>query len=161
MAKVTSLHDLMIECLRDLREGEADTLKRFGAVVDAVQDPGTLAALQQRLTDARHRADSLDALGKALDTDPRGEANVWMRGMIDDAEGDMKTEEPGPLLDLALIGAVRKMVNASLVSYETAVAVADRLGNTEASTVFQTARQQEQAAEQALRAALFAVAGAR
>jgi ferritin-like metal-binding protein YciE len=158
LAKVTSLQALMIECLRDLRAGEADTLDRFPAVVDAVTDARAAGALRRRLSDARHRAESLDTLGEKLGTEAGGEDNIWMRGMIDDAEGDMQTEEPGPLLDLALIGAVRKMVNASLVSYETAIAVADRLGNADASAAFTAARGQEEEAEQSLRAALFAIA---
>ena len=161
MPEVSSLHALMVTCLRDLRAGEEETLKRFPAVINAVRDPATQLAMQQRLSDARERASLLDDLGRTLEIDPMGDENIWMDGMLTDAEGDMTTEEPGPLLDLALIGAVRKMVNASLVSYETAVAVSDRLQLADAAATFRTAQKHEHDAEQALCAALFDVAAKR
>lgn len=161
MAQVTSLHALLITCLQDLRKGEDETLSRFPAVVGAITDPTTRLVVQQRLSHARERANLLDDLGRTLDVDPMGDENIWMSGMLTDAEGDMETEELGPLLDLALIGAVRKMVNASLVSYETAVAVEDRLQIVDAASTFRTAQKHEHDAEQALRAALFDVAATR
>ncbi|WP_298813861.1 DUF892 family protein [uncultured Sphingomonas sp.] len=161
MPEVSSLHGLMVTCLRDLRKGEEETLKRFPAVLNAVRDSATQLAMQQRLSDARERASLLDDLGRTLEINPMGDENIWMDGMLTDAEGDMETEEPGPLLDLALIGAVRKMVNASLVSYETAVAVSDRLQLADAAATFRTAHKHEHDAEQALRAALFDVAAKR
>lgn len=161
MAKVTSLGDLLVTCLQDLRKGEAETLDRFPAVIDAVRDPATRLAMQDRLSNARLRAEALDAVGAALNVDPMGDENIWMDGMLSDAEGDMKTEAPGPLLDLALIGAVRKMTGASLVSYETALAVAQRLQHSEAAAAFGEAQRQEREADEALRASLFAIAAAR
>jgi ferritin-like metal-binding protein YciE len=155
---VSTLEQLMVTCLQDLRKGEGLTLDRFPAIADAVTDTVTGGVLRQRLNDARLRANGLDALGKRLGVKPCGDENLLMMGMLDDAEGDMKTEEAGPLLDLALIGAVRKMVNASLVSYETAVAVAARLNDERARDLFADARDREAEAETGLRASLFRIA---
>ena len=62
--------------------------------------------------------------------------------------------EPGPLLDAALIGAVRKMAVAALVSYETAIAAADTLGLEPAAAILRQARAQESEADTQLAAAL-------
>jgi hypothetical protein len=51
-----------------------------------------------------------------------------MHAVIDDAERDSRTVEKGTLLDIALVGAIRKGAQAARVSYATGVALAELLG---------------------------------
>jgi ferritin-like metal-binding protein YciE len=50
--------------------------------------------------------------------------------------------EQGPLLDMALIGAFRKGVQANRVSYETAIALAHSFGFDDAERALTTSRDQ-------------------
>ena len=143
MDEVRSLRALLIDCVRDLREGEAATLERLGRIGDAVRAPSLKQAFAERLTGARERAAVLEGIATALETSSRGPDNIWMSGMLEDAERDTKTVEPGPLLDAALVGAVRKMIAASVVSYETAIAVAARLGFTHHAAALTRCRDRE------------------
>ena len=53
-----------------------------------------------------------------------GPENLWMAGILDDAHRDTQQTQPGRLLDIALIGAIRKAKAAEIVSSETAIALA-------------------------------------
>ena len=44
-----------------------------------------------------------------------------MAGIADDARRDTKSVEKGPLLDAAIVGAIRKAKAAQIVSYDTAI----------------------------------------
>ena len=160
MRNVVSLRGLMIDCVQDLREGEAITLKRLPSVVDGLVDGCASDILTRRLTCARRREADLEATAAELAVSSCGPQNIWMSGMLDDAQRDIETVEPGPLLDIALVGAVRKMVTASLVSYETAAAVADRLGLAAAGRRAVRARDEEAEADAGLQAALRRLAAA-
>jgi len=67
-------------------------------------------------------------LGK-LGGDIEGDPNIWLRAILDDAERDIASTVAGPLRDTALIGAFRKGKQAERVSFDTAIALAARLGN--------------------------------
>ena len=47
-----------------------------------------------------------------------------MKAVLDDAKRDTKTVAQGDMLDVALLGALRKGAQAARVSYETAIALA-------------------------------------
>jgi len=83
------------------------------------------AELRAKLTriaaDAGERALALGQTGRHAGGPP----NLWMAGILDDSERDVRSTAAGPLLDTAMIGAVRKAVSADRVSYETAVALAE------------------------------------
>ena len=61
-------------------------------------------------------------------SDLSGPANLWIAGILDDAERDARSHQPGSVLDVALVGAVRKAKAAEAVSSETAIALARASG---------------------------------
>jgi hypothetical protein len=60
-----------------------------------------------------------------------GPENLWMAGIMDDSLRDTRTIDKGPLLDIALAGAVRKALGADEVSLETAIGLAHALDKPE------------------------------
>lgn len=158
MPDVTDMRALLVDCVQDLREGEAVTLERLPRIAKSVRSDAVADILRRRLAAAQGRADDLDAIAKDLGVDARGPENLWMSAMLEDGKRDTEMVEGGPLLDIALIGAVRKMVVASRVSYETAVAVARRLGAADAERRLGRACAAEADADRDLHAALDAVA---
>ena len=143
MPDVTSMRDLLVDCLQDLKAGEVATLQRAPALQVAVASPSVAAALERRLVHARERARGLDTCAEELGVSAEGPENLWMSGMLEDAKRDTETVEPGSCLDIALIGAFRKMVQAARVSYETAVCVAEGLGMEAVAARCRRARDQE------------------
>jgi ferritin-like metal-binding protein YciE len=83
------------------------------------------------------------------DAEIDGAPNIWLRAILDDADRDTENVEKGNLLDIALVGAIRKAKQAERVSYETAMALAANLGGADTATLEAT-RDEEAAADGAL-----------
>ena len=115
--------DLLAVCLQDLADGYRQISDRMGALVEASQSLQLRSALSAVESGAAVRLRRLKALDYSLD----GAENLWMAGIVADACRDIRTIATGHLLDIALIGAVRKALAAEEVSTETALVVADRL----------------------------------
>lgn len=135
MAETASKQDLLETCFQDLSAARRLAAARLPLVIAAAG--GELAPLLKSLRqDYADEAERFEKTGYDLD----GPENLWMAGIMDDAERDTKTIAPGPLLDTALIGAARKAVAADEVSLETAVAVARSIGEDEAGELVEEMR---------------------
>ena len=123
MGRTASYTELLTVCIQDLHAGEAvlrDTLPVVGRHANA---PRLSAALHRLGREADLAIERLAATGRHKG----GARNLWMAGIADDARRDTRSIEPGPLLDAAIIGAIRKAKAAQIVSYDTAIAVAAAL----------------------------------
>jgi len=100
------------------------------------------APMQSEIGQGRERAGRLQAIAIALRMDIAGAENIWLRAILEDAHRDTTMIEQGPLLDIALIGAFRKGVQAERVSYETAMALAHSLGLDDAEQALTMSRDQ-------------------
>ena len=159
MSSTDTLEKLLIACVQDLYAGAILMAERLPKLVLSVDDAALRSLLQEQIEQSHAQADALQQTG----WDTNGPANLWMKGILKDAKRDSKSIAPGPLLDTALIGAIRKGFAAEIVSYETAVAVADALGERGVRDAATRNSSQRQAADHALRemlAPLTARAGA-
>lgn len=142
-------------CLQDLRAGKEALAERLPGISAAATDGHLRALLDREVEQADEQGRRLDALGDA----GGGPENLWMTGILDDAERDARSHQPGVLLDIALIGAIRKAKAAEIVSTETALALAateapEMLSGLEAN------READIAMDHRLRARLAALTGA-
>ena len=131
MAEVETRDALFVDCLQDLWMGERASLDAWSGLADHAGHPELRDALGRHEAETREQAARVERIARSLGADPSGPENLWMAGMLHDARRDTQTVEPGPLLDVALIGAWRKIEEAEAASYDTAVAVARALGRTQ------------------------------
>ena len=148
---VEDMRALLVTCLQDLSEGERLTSMHIGHVADAATSEDLQSFLRDQGSKCNSRSEKLDDLGAAIGVSTNGQDNIWMKGMFDDVFRDMKTIRGGCLLDIAVIGAVRKMNSAASVSYETAVVVANELGMEPCAAVFGECRDDAAEADRRLR----------
>lgn len=128
MADVRTREALFVDCLQDLWMGERASLDAWADLTRSASSPELRAALQRHERETQEQAERLKRIARDLRVEPSGPENLWMAGMLRDCRRDTETVEQGPLLDVALIGAWRKIEEAEAASYETAVAVARALG---------------------------------
>ena len=122
MSKTASKEDLLQACVQDLHAARQAAAGRLPCIVGEAGPE--LAKLIERLAET-YAAEIRQF--EETDISLEGPENIWMAGVMDDAERDTRSIVRGPLLDTALIGAVRKGVAADSVSLETAIAVARSL----------------------------------
>ncbi len=128
MAEVQTRAALFVDCLQDLWMGERASLDAWADLARSASAPELRDALHRHERETREQFERLERIARDLRVEPSGPENLWMTGMLHDARRDTETVEPGSLLDVALIGAWRKIEEAEAASYETAVAVARALG---------------------------------
>lgn len=115
-----SHEELLRVALRDLREGRRVIADRLPGVASAVDDLDTAQAFHRLVARA---AQEMSTLAAMLD-EPEGEPNLWAGGIMDDACRDVASTAAGPVRDIALIGALRKLLAGDIVSLETAITLA-------------------------------------
>lgn len=125
MTTIASVASLLHAAVQDLHAGKRDAADRLPGVAAKASDP----ALVDLFTGEAARAVAQAARLAATGLDASGPRNLWMAGILDDAERDSRSTEPGRLLDIALIGAIRKAKAAEIVSSETAIALAREVGD--------------------------------
>ena len=124
MAKTSSFPALLHVALQDLHAGKLAQADRLPALAAAARDPALRALIEAEVGRAREGARRLEGVASDLS----GPANLWIAGILDDAERDARSHQPGSVLDVALVGAVRKAKAAEAVSSETAIALARASG---------------------------------
>lgn len=156
MTLIASGASLLHAAAQDLHDGKRQAADRLPGIADAASDAALVALLRSEAARADAQAGRLRAAG----LDPDGPANLWIRGILDDAERDARSTEPGRLLDIALIGAIRKAKAAEIVSSDTAVALARASADERLLAALEANRDEEVATDHALRGRLATLAGA-
>jgi ferritin-like metal-binding protein YciE len=153
MSKTASKEELLQACVQDLHAAREVAVERLPGVTGHA-GPELSKRLEDLAETYGKEARQFEGTGVSLD----GPENLWMAGVMDDAERDTRSIVRGVLLDTALIGAVRKGVAADSVSLETLVAVAQALGRDEIAALAQRMRERSGDHDARLRALLQEIA---
>ncbi|MDM7955147.1 hypothetical protein [Blastomonas sp.] len=116
-SQTQSRGELLVVALQDLWQARSVIRDQMKAVEDATVDTQTRAVLGEIRTAA---ADDQPILS-ALVSNPGDTPNLWAKGIFEDASRDVATTAQGAVRDIALIGAIRKLLAADIVSLETAI----------------------------------------
>lgn len=116
---------LLIVALQDLWQARCVVRESMDAIAIATTDSETRAVFEDIHTAAIDEQKALLALA----SDPGDTPNLWAGGIFDDACRDVATTAQGPVRDIALIGAIRKLLAADIVSLETAIQLAAPRGS--------------------------------
>lgn len=143
MTRISSGASLFHAAVQDLHAGFTDQAKRLP--LDA-RDPQLVQILRDERETSARRATDLIHVG----LNPVGPANLWMKGVLDDAERDVKSTEPGALLDIALAGAIRKGKVAEVAACDTALALGPAANSVQIVELVDAMRCESQAAAGAL-----------
>lgn len=138
MTDPRTLEDLRDLCLWDLAEAARLAARRLPAVAKQAADPGLRRDLNAMAAEMAGRADRLSHAGGQSEGPP----NLWMAGMLDDAERDTRTIAEGAKRDIAITGAARKMLLAERASLDTALVVARCVADTGALAVLASCRKE-------------------
>lgn len=153
MTRTSSKAALLHIAAQDLHAGKLLLRDRLPALAEAATD----TALRQLIAEDATLADAQAGRLATAAGDMAGPANLWMTGILDDAERDADSHQPGPILDVALIGAIRKAKAAEIVSSETAIALAGETGQDAILAAVTANRDEEIATDRALKERLHAL----
>jgi ferritin-like metal-binding protein YciE len=150
MVTTSSAAALLHVALQDLHAGKKAQAVRLASLASQCRDTTLIA-----LMDAEARRAAVQAARiRAVAANVTGPENLWMAGILDDAERDTQQTQSGRLLDIALVGAIRKAKAAEIVSSETAMALACEIGANDLLAVVMANRTEEIETDRGLKACL-------
>ena len=153
MTTSRSAPGLLHVALEDLHAGKIVQAQRLPDLAAKCSDACLVDLVRREAVRVTDQANRIREAGVNV-AEPK---NLWMTGILDDAERDTRQTQPGRLLDIALIGAFRKAKAAEIVSSETAMALAGVLGTGDLLTLIAAHRAEEMETDRQLRERLAAL----
>ena len=147
-----TLHELLIDEVKDLYSAENQLVKALPKMAKAAQTPQLRQAFEMHLRETEGHVKRLERVAEQLGGSPRGKKCVGMEGLV--AEGkELLAEKPEPdVLDAGLIGAAQKVEHYEMAAYGTARVHAEQLGLGQIAGMLQQTLDEEAAANEKLTA---------
>ena len=148
--KLHTLHDLLIEELRDLHSAEMQLVRALPKMAQAASSPELREAFEHHLEETKTQVERLDQVFELLEASLGRKKCKAMEGLI--AEGkEIIAEDAEPMVhDAALIAAAQRVEHYEIAGYGCAKAFATLLERHEVADLLDQSLQEEAAADQKL-----------
>jgi ferritin-like metal-binding protein YciE len=148
--KPNSLHDLYLEQLRDLYDGEQQIIKALPKMVEKATSPDLKDALNEHLEVTREQAIRIENIFEKLGEKAKGEKCKGIGGIIDEGDDLIADIKDPDVRDAAIIASAQRVEHYEMAGYGTARTFADLLEQEEASPLLQETLDEEKEADEML-----------
>ncbi|HZW29022.1 MAG TPA: ferritin-like domain-containing protein [Trueperaceae bacterium] len=148
--RLNDLQDVLAHEVKDLYSAEKQLVEALPKMAKAASDERLRKAMEKHLEVTRQQVARLEEVGKTLGTEVTGHACEGMKGLIKEAEGLLKENEPSEALDVALISAAQRVEHYEIAAYGSAVAFAKELGHHDVARTLQQTLDEEGQADKEL-----------
>jgi ferritin-like metal-binding protein YciE len=145
-----SLHDLFVEELRDMYDGEKRLLKALPKMAKAATSRDLQTALTNHRKETERQVGRLEQVFRTVSEKPRGKKCDGIIGIVEEGNKAMEELDEGPVLDAALIAGAQKVEHYEIASYGTLAYFAEVLENDRAKDLLGTTLDEEKAADEKL-----------
>lgn len=145
-----TLHDLLIEELKDLYSAENQLVKALPKMAKAATAPELRAAFEEHLEVTKGQVERLEAIFQGFNASPKGKKCVAMEGLIKEGSELITENDKSSVLDAGLICAAQKVEHYEMAGYGCARTFARLLGYEDAANSLQETLDEEGEADQAL-----------
>jgi ferritin-like metal-binding protein YciE len=145
-----TMHDLLIENLRDIYHAEKQTVRALPKIAKAVTSDTLRQAIDEHVEQTRGQIDRLEQIFDLLDTRTRGKRCEAMEGLLDETREILELGLQAEVLDAALIGAAQKIEHYEIASYGTLHAYAQVCGLNKVADLLDQTLQEERLADERL-----------
>ena len=147
---IKSLEELFVHELKDTLDAERQITKALPKMVKAAESEDLQAAFEEHLAVTEEQIGRLETIFQSLDKAARGKHCHGMEGLLKEGEEMIKEEEPGSLLDAALIGGAQKVEHYEIAAYGTLLEYAKLLGMDDAVELLETTLSEEKETDEKL-----------
>ena len=148
--KLESLHDLLVDELKDLYSAENQLLKALPKMAKAAASPELKAAFEEHLEETKGQVDRLVSVFESLGVSPKGKKCVAMEGLIEEGKEIIEEEGDKSVKDAALICAAQKVEHYEMAGYGCARTFANLLGLDDVANLLQETLDEEGNADKKL-----------
>ena len=143
MSKTATLHELLVEELRDLYNAETQLTKALPKMAKAATDESLKAGFEEHLDQTHEHIARLERAMELLDAPTKGKTCKAMKGLIAEGEEKIKEDASPSVRDAALIGAAQKVEHYEIAGYGTVRTYAELLGEEEVVSLLQQTLDEE------------------
>jgi ferritin-like metal-binding protein YciE len=148
--KLNTLHDLLVEELKDLHSAESQLIRALPKMAAAASSDELRDAFEAHLEETHHQLERLDQIFERLELKAGRKKCKAMEGLIEEGK-DTIAEDAEPMVhDAALIAAAQRIEHYEIAGYGCARAFAMMLGDQETANLLDESLQEEAAADEKL-----------
>ncbi len=145
----TTLHELFVEELRDMYDGEKRLTRALPKMARAARSDELQTAFTSHAKETERQVARLEQVFRTLGEKPRGKKCDGIMGIVE--EGNKAIEElDGAVLDAALIAGAQKVEHYEISAYGTLAYFAELLGEDRAKDLLGQTLDEEKAADEKL-----------
>ena len=148
--KITTLHELFLEQLRDLYSAETQLVKALPEMAQAANEPVLKEGFETHLEETKGHVQRLEEIFSDLDEKPTGKTCRAMEGLIKEGKETINEEASPEVKDAALIAAAQRVEHYEIAGYGTVRTYANLMGHSEAAALLQATLDEEAATNQKL-----------
>jgi len=143
MPKITTLHDVYVEQLRDLYSAENQLIKALPKMAQAASSPELAQGFEDHLEQTKEHAARLEKIFEGLGEKPTGKKCKAMEGLVKEGAETIKENATPAAKDALLIAAAQRVEHYEIAGYGTVKNYAKLLGEDEATEFLDQTLQEE------------------
>ena len=141
--KITTLHELFIDQLRDLYSAENQLTKALPEMAEAANDPLLKRGFQAHLEETKVHVARLEQIFNQFGEKPTGKTCRAMEGLIKEGKETINENATPEVKDAALIAAAQRVEHYEIAGYGVVRTYANLMGHDAAATVLQSTLDEE------------------
>jgi ferritin-like metal-binding protein YciE len=122
------LTKLMTEQLRDAYSAEKQALRAMPRMLKKAGAQSLKDAIQRHIDQTEGQVERLDRALEAIGGKPGRKVCEGMRGIIEEAQGELEEAEKGPMMDVLIIAGMQRIEHYEIAAYGTMAALAEAAG---------------------------------
>jgi ferritin-like metal-binding protein YciE len=148
--KITTLHELFLEQLRDLYSAETQLTKALPEMAGAANDLHLKQGFETHLEETKVHVQRLEQIFNALSEKPTGKTCQAMEGLIKEGKETINENASPEVKDAALIAAAQRVEHYEMAGYGTVRTYAELMGHDQAVRLLQQTLDEERATDKKL-----------
>ncbi len=149
-ATLASLHELLIDELRDLYSAETQLVHALPKMAKAASNRELKKGFTHHLTQTRGHVRRIERAMKLLRASPRGKTCEAMKGLIKEGAEAIQAKGPAAVRDANLIGAAQRVEHYEMAAYGATRAFAEKLVQDQVAALLQLTLDEEGATNKKL-----------
>lgn len=147
-----TLQEKLVDEIRDLYHAEKQLIKALPKMARAATHEDLREGFEMHLEETREQVTRLEEVFEAMGEKVRAKNCPGMAGIIEEGSELMQEEEPGAVMDAALIAAAQRAEHYEIGAYGTCIAWARLLGMDEVVSLLEQTLEEEKATDKKLTA---------
>jgi ferritin-like metal-binding protein YciE len=150
MAETKTLHDALVEEIRDIYHAEKQLVKALPKMAKAAGRDELREALENHLAETEQQVSRLEQVFEHLEERPKAKPCAGMQGIIEEGSEVLKEDVPESVRDAMIIAAAQRVEHYEMAAYGTVAAWAEQLGQTEIAELLRETLEEEKHADSLL-----------